>query len=45
MLVSMGAKGALLLDEFGYCHKVNAQQGEAINSVGAGDTTVAAFPE
>lgn len=43
VLVSMGAKGALLLDEKGGCHRVAAPKGEVINSVGAGDTTVAAF--
>lgn len=43
VLVSMGAKGAVLIDEKGDIHEVTAPKGQVVNSVGAGDTTVAAF--
>lgn len=43
VMVSMGKMGAILIDENDGCHKVKAPQGAVINSVGAGDTTVAAF--
>lgn len=43
VLVSMGAKGAVLIDEKGDIHEVTAPKGQVINSVGAGDTTVSAF--
>lgn len=43
VLVSMGAQGAVLLDEAGQAHWSAAPQGEAINSVGAGDSMVAGF--
>ena len=43
VMVSMGAKGAVLLDEYGKSHICEAPAGKVVNSVGAGDTTVAAF--
>lgn len=43
VIVSMGAQGALLLDEFGRAHWAEAPQGVVVNSVGAGDSMVAGF--
>lgn len=43
VLVSMGAEGAMLLDEYGTAHWAAAPKGEAVNSVGAGDSMVAGF--
>lgn len=43
VLVSMGEMGAVLIDKNGGCHRSQAPEGQVINSVGAGDTTVAAF--
>lgn len=43
VLVSIGADGALLVDESGIVHKVIAPKGEVKNSVGAGDSMVAGF--
>ena len=43
VLVSLGAHGALLLDETGAHHRCSAPQGQVINSVGAGDSMVAGF--
>lgn len=43
VLVSMAAKGALLLDERGGFHRIQAPPGKARNSVGAGDSMVAGF--
>lgn len=43
VLVSLGAAGALLLDEWGTAHRMACPQGEVINSVGAGDSMVAGF--
>lgn len=43
VLVSMAAKGALLLDEKGGFHRMQAPPGKARNSVGAGDSMVAGF--
>lgn len=43
VLVSRGGKGAILLDEFGELHDMPALKGELVNSVGAGDSTVAGF--
>lgn len=43
VLVSLGADGALLLDETGARHRCCAPQGQVINSVGAGDSMVAGF--
>jgi len=43
VMVSMASKGAILVDEHGDVHVCNAPTGRVINSVGAGDATVAAF--
>lgn len=43
VLVSMGAKGAVLLDENGLFHHTKALGGKAVNTVGAGDSMVAGF--
>lgn len=43
VLVSMGADGAILLDENGVSHKTEAVKGKAKNTVGAGDSMVAGF--
>lgn len=43
VIVSMGKDGAVLLDEKGVIHKVEAHSGKAINSVGAGDSMLAGF--
>lgn len=43
VLVSMAEKGALLLDENGKQHLIDAPKGKLINSVGAGDSMVAGF--
>lgn len=43
VLVSLGSKGAFLLDEDGQSYRANAPQGQLINSVGAGDSMVAGF--
>ncbi len=43
VLVSMGGQGAVLLDENGTLHMMEAPQGKVINSVGAGDSMVAGF--
>lgn len=44
VIVSLGSKGAVLLDENGYSYKINALNVEkAINTVGAGDSMVAGF--
>lgn len=43
VLVSMGAEGAILVDEFGKCYELKAPEGKVINSVGAGDSMVAGF--
>lgn len=43
VLVSLGAEGALLLDENGKTHRVNAVSGKVVNTVGAGDSMVAGF--
>ena len=43
VLVSMAAKGAILLDESGSFHKISAPEGTVKNSVGAGDSMVAGF--
>lgn len=43
VLVSMAAKGAMLLDEKGGYHRMAAPKGEVKNSVGAGDSMVAGF--
>jgi 1-phosphofructokinase len=43
VLVSLGEKGSILVDETGKRHRVKAPQGNVINSVGAGDAMVAGF--
>ncbi len=43
VLVSMGAKGAVLLDSNGRRHYIKARGGEVINTVGAGDSMLAGF--
>lgn len=43
VLVSMGAEGAILVDEFGKCYDLKAPEGKVINTVGAGDSMVAGF--
>lgn len=43
VLVSLGAKGAMLLDETGNDHRAACPQGTVVNSVGAGDSMVAGF--
>lgn len=43
VLVSMAGDGALLVDETGKLHKMEAVKGKAVNSVGAGDSMVAGF--
>ncbi len=43
VLVSLGGKGALLLDEYGKVHRAPAVGGAPVNTVGAGDSMVAGF--
>jgi len=43
VLVSMGADGALLVDEFGEVHFREAFSGKTVNTVGAGDSMLAGF--
>jgi 1-phosphofructokinase len=43
VLVSLGCEGALLLDENGAYHRVYALPVVPVNTVGAGDSTVAGF--
>ena len=43
MLISMGGKGAVLIDEHGNVYEADAPKGELKNSVGAGDSMVAGF--
>lgn len=43
VLVSMAEKGAVLVDEKGEIHKMEAPEGSLVNSVGAGDSVVAGF--
>ena len=43
VLVSMGAEGAVLLDENGQVYMLPAPKGTLINAVGAGDSMVAGF--
>ena len=43
VLVSRGGEGAILLDENGRLHQAPAPAGTLVNSVGAGDSTVAGF--
>ena len=43
VMVSMGDKGAVLIDEYNESHYIKAPQGKVINTVGAGDSAVAGF--
>lgn len=43
VLVSMAGEGAVLVDEDGKSYKINAPEGQVVNSVGAGDSMVAGF--
>ena len=43
VLVSLGDKGALLIDAFGKVHRRKAFSGKVINTVGAGDSMIAGF--
>lgn len=43
VLVSLGGDGALLLDSENRQHHIQAVQGKAVNTVGAGDSMVAGF--
>ena len=43
VLVSLGAEGAFLLDMNGNTHYEAAPKGEAVNTVGAGDSMIAGF--
>lgn len=43
VLVSLGKDGALLIDEFGNVHRQSVLGGKPVNTVGAGDSTVAGF--
>ena len=43
VLISLGAGGAMLIDEFGNTHKASAPKIKPINTVGAGDSMVAGF--
>lgn len=43
VLVSMGGKGAVLVDETGEVHHLDAPKGTLVNAVGAGDSMVAGF--
>ena len=42
-MVSMGAEGLFLLTEAGECLYAEGVKGEAVNTVGAGDSAVAGF--
>lgn len=43
VLVSLGNRGAVLVDENGAVHTARAPKGRAVNAVGAGDSMVAGF--
>ncbi len=43
VLVSLGSKGSLLLDEQGKVHVMPAAVGKTVNTVGAGDSMIAGF--
>ena len=43
VLVSMAGEGAVLVDEIGKVHKLDAPKGILVNAVGAGDSMVAGF--
>jgi 1-phosphofructokinase len=43
VLISMAAEGAVLVDETGKVHQLDAPKGILVNAVGAGDSMVAGF--
>ena len=43
VLISLGSKGALLIDEHNSRHRIEALKCKAVNTVGAGDSMVAGF--
>ena len=43
VVVSLGEKGALLLEESGCCLGCRSPRGQAVSTVGAGDSLVAGF--
>lgn len=43
VLISLGGKGAMLIDEFGKKHKAGVLNEKVINTVGSGDSMVAGF--
>lgn len=43
VLVSRGADGAVLIDEYNEVHSIKAHKGNVINTTGAGDSMVAGF--
>ena len=43
VLISMGGKGAVLVDEHGKQYNIPAIRGKAVNTVGAGDSMIAGF--
>lgn len=43
VMVTMGDKGAVLIDQNGKCYAQNAPKGKLVSAVGAGDSAVAAF--
>ena len=43
VLVSLGGKGSILLDEHGKVHTMPAAIGKTVNTVGAGDSMIAGF--
>ena len=43
VVVSLGAKGAMLLEEQGRCLFCHGVRGETVSTVGAGDSLVAGF--
>ena len=43
VLISMAGEGAVLIDEMGEVHQLDAPEGTLVNAVGAGDSMVAGF--
>ena len=43
VLISMAGEGAVLIDELGEVHQLDAPEGTLVNAVGAGDSMVAGF--
>ena len=43
VLISLGGKGAMLIDEFGIKHMAGVMKEKVINTVGSGDSMVAGF--